>query len=271
MAYKKNGVVRFVSNQPDVHIQEMFGGKRFNPDDIEPREFVGRVKSVIDDGSAYVVDTLSPLKGFICIINADEIIGQVAVSDLDEAEKRAYNLRSANYEAPNVYDNDPCWLEESLSLEEKCKEVAALAMAELFPDTVVKEYDNFGLYDIRKERYIEILDFSIEHADTKSERRRNKLKRKRDELASFIQRMRFKEYYILLAGVEEDDKDAADRAFDSNLKIVCRYWWVAIDKNFEEVSIMRDIEERSHFFMFLGVEHQQIEDAIHRFAFECYT
>ena len=33
----------------------MFGHCEFNPDEIEPREYIARVKSVIADGKAYVV------------------------------------------------------------------------------------------------------------------------------------------------------------------------------------------------------------------------
>ena len=289
MAYKKNEVVRFTSNQPDVHLQEMFGGTTFNPDDIEPREWVGRVKSVIDDGSAYVVSTLSPANGFICIINADEIIGQVALSDLDEDERRAYNQRPESHEAPNVYDNDPSWLEGAMTLEEKCRAVAARAMAALFPESVVKEYSVSGIYDICKERYIETLDSSLANADTKPKKRRDELKRMRDKLAAECRKMRFKEYYIILAGVEEDaeeddlqfekvvhemlanqfGQEEADKAHDVNPKKVCHRWWVAIDKNFEEVSIMRNIQERSRFFMFLGAEHQKIDHARTQFAYDC--
>ena len=52
-------------------------------------------------------------------------------------------------------------------------------------------------------------------------------------------------------------------------KTVVRYWLVAIDLHFEEVSIMRDETERTHFFLSLGVEHDNLYHAKIDFAHEC--
>lgn len=44
---------------------------------------------------------------------------------------------------------------------------------------------------------------------------------------------------------------------------------VAIDLHFEEVSIMRNGEERSHFFLSLGAEHDNLYHAKVDFSYEC--
>ena len=46
-------------------------------------------------------------------------------------------------------------------------------------------------------------------------------------------------------------------------------WIVAVDMNYEEVSIMRDITERSAFFMSLGPEFDQIREAQASFRDAC--
>ena len=58
MAYKKNDIVKIITNQPGVHVMEMFGHCEFNPDEIEPREYIASVKSVIADWKAYVVSII---------------------------------------------------------------------------------------------------------------------------------------------------------------------------------------------------------------------
>ena len=67
MAYKKNDIIRFMTNQPRVHALEMFGHCEFNPDEIEKEEYIGRIKSVVADGASYVVGCISPSKSAVCI------------------------------------------------------------------------------------------------------------------------------------------------------------------------------------------------------------
>ena len=289
MAYKKNDIIRFTSNQPGSHVIRMFGHYQgLTPEDAVPCEYLGRVKAVINDGESYVATTLSGM-GFICILNADEISGTVDVSELSEDEKRAYYDRSGFLEAPNVYDNDPSWLDDTMSVKQKCEVVASKAMHELFPNEVMKGFENFGIYDYRKEKYIESLNRSLESASRLSEERQKELKEKRDELESWFRKMRFKEYYTICVGVEDDTnkddleyektvhemllkqfgKEEADKMHDLKPKKVVRNWLVAIDLHFEEVSIMRDISERTHFGLFLGREHKRLDEAKVNFAYEC--
>lgn len=290
MKYKKNDIVRFISNQPSAHVIRMFGQyDGLKAEDATPEEYLGRVKSVIGDGRAYVVSTISNLKGFICILNADEITGTVPLSELTKDEKKEYFSRSESHEAPNVFDNDPSDMDDSMSPEEKCKCVATKAMAAQFPDAVMKGFQLFGIYDYRLEKYIVDLENCLESAREKPAKRQAELKKKRDELESWFRQMRFKEYYTICVGVEEDStdddyelqktvhqmlerqfgKEEADRAQYIRPEKVVRNWMIAIDLHFEEVSIMRNISERTHFGMFLGVEYQQLDDAKINFAYEC--
>ena len=286
MAYKKNDIVRIITNQPGVHVLEMFGHCEFNPDEIAPEEYIGRVKSVIDDGRAYIVSVISEMGGgFVCILNPDEIAGQLEESELTEDQRKRYHER-CHLDAPNVYDNDPSWLNGSLSVEEKCEAVARKAMAELFPDEKVYEVKmNSGFL---LENYIKDLDDCLEsHGKEWSKRKETKLRKKRDELESWFRKMRFKEYYAVYVGVQhpatEEDIKTSKLTYDTLArkfgepeqpfeapKTVTNYWLVAIDLHFEEVSIMRDGTERNHFFLSLGVEHDKLYHAKIDFAMQVF-
>ncbi len=254
MAYKKNDIVKIITNQPGVHLMEMFGHCEFNPDEIEPSEYIARVKSVIADGKAYVVSVISDWGGHICILNPGEIIEQLEESDLTPEQREKYHER-CHLDAPNVYDNAPSWLDDSLSIDEKCEAVARKAMSELFPDAKIRSVESDEGFFL--ENYIKDLDDCMERFGAgKSKRKLAGLRKKRDQLKSWFRKMRFKEYYAVRVGVEQP-ASAED------------FWLVAIDLHFEEVSIMRNGEERSHFFLSLGVEHDNLYHAKVDFAYEC--
>ena len=56
---------------------------------------------------------------------------------------------------------------------------------------------------------------------------------------------------------------------EEDIKTVQKYWMVAVDHNFEEVSVTRDIHERTDFFMSLGPEYNDMEHACAWFRNEC--
>lgn len=290
MIYKKNDIVRFVSNQPSAHVIEMFGHYQgLKPEDAKAQEYLGRVKSVIGNGHAYVVSTISDLRGFICILSPDEITGLVDVSELTSEEKTEYESRCAHLEAPNVYDNNPTDMDSTLTVEQKCEVVATKAMSALFPDAITKGFESFGVYDFRLEKYLSDLDWCLNAAKGASKTRQADLRKKRDELASWFPKMRFKEYYTICLGVEEKATDAdyeyeqtvhdmlikqfgkeeADRMHSTRPETVVNNWLIAVDLNFEEVSIMRNTPEQSSFHRFLACEHDCLYDAKINFAYEC--
>ena len=286
MAYKKNDIVRIITNQPGVHVMEMFGHCDFNPEKIEPGEYIARVKSVIADGKAYVVAVISDWGGHICILNPDEITGQLEESDLTQEQGKKYHER-CHLDAPNVYDNDPSWLDGSLSVDEKCEAVAGKAIAELFPDAKVRSVEpDEGFF---LDNYIKDLDDCLEQfGGGMGKRKLAKLRKKRDELEIWFRKMRFKEYYAVRVGVEQpalaEDIERERWAYDALCKhvgnpdqpfvepeTVTTFWLVAIDLHFEEVSIMRDSTERSHFYLSLGAEHDNLYHAKIGFAHDCMS
>lgn len=68
-SYRKGDIVTFLSNQPDVHLQEMFGNEKFNPDDMEEARYTGVITDVHETpiGTFHTLTTLKPVDGFLCV------------------------------------------------------------------------------------------------------------------------------------------------------------------------------------------------------------
>jgi hypothetical protein len=71
--YKKGNYIAFMTKQPEVHLNVMFGYNDLTEDDFEKTEYVGFILSVIDD-KTYLVMTVWPLEGFRCIVNDADIL-----------------------------------------------------------------------------------------------------------------------------------------------------------------------------------------------------
>ena len=76
MKYKKGDIIKFRSNQPNVHLLEMFGDGKFNPDDVKADEYYGVVLNVLPLDT-YNVRTIKPLEGFICLVAEREILDKL--------------------------------------------------------------------------------------------------------------------------------------------------------------------------------------------------
>ena len=284
--YKKNDVIHFMTNGPQVHLMDMFGHCEFNPDDIKKEEYIGRIKSVVGNGASYVMSTISPMEGFICIADAGDVIAGVDVSGLSKEQRKAYEDRADGYEAPNVYDNDPSDLDEGMSIEEKCKAVAMKAVKALFPEEKVLGAKMDSDSWMSRQWFIDNMDYFL--PEVKDKARQEEMKKKRDEFVPLFAKARFKEYHSVTVSVEEaateeDTKmekeihehfrkvigETYPEFHEEDFKTIQKNWMVAVDHNFEEVCVMRDIHERGAFFMSLGPEYNDMEHACAWFRNEC--
>jgi len=278
--YHFKDIIAFRTNQPQAHVMEMFGHQPLDPNDIEKEEYVGWIKTVISD-MEYLVATISPLSNFVCLINSEDIVRRVEASELTKEQREGIH---EFYMAPNVYVNsgkEASW--EGKSIDEKCCHIARKAMKALFPDDKIVTV-SFTESDFIKEKTINDLYWSLDNfAIAKSEERKQELRKKADEFAAWFRILRFKEYYSVTVGVRGDgplpeymtemNKQIAEdigcdmSAFENSH--ITNMYLVAIDKNFEEVSIMRDRKERSAFFLSLGPEYDLLWNAKIGFAQEC--
>ena len=78
--YKEGDYLIFMSKQPDVHLNRMFGHNSLTSDEFEKELYIGVVKK--DLGGLYVVTTVSPLQGFRCMVREDDILRQADASEL---------------------------------------------------------------------------------------------------------------------------------------------------------------------------------------------
>ena len=282
--FKYKDIVAFTSNQPNVHIQEMFGHEPFDPNDIQAEEYIGWIKTVISENE-YLIATISPLADFVCLANSGDIIRKVEEDELTEDQRKGIH---EFYMAPNVYMNTGDDKEEDFSTEERCCHIARKAMGALFPNDTIEEV-SFTESDYIKEDLINSLYWCLENNTIDaSEERKRELREQADKLASLFRTLRFKEYYCVEIGVMEDGPmpdymkeiflqaanhfgcDASDISEEIEDVGCVRYYKAAIDKNFEEVSIMRNSSERSAFYLSLGPEFDLLWDAKSYFANECY-
>jgi hypothetical protein len=84
-----------------------------------------------------------------------------------------------------------------------------------------------------------------------------KLNKKRDYFSEMLQHLRFKEYYTIRVGVEDEK--------DSN---ATNYLYLFVDTRFGEVVITRNIQERTRFFRSVGPEYNSIGNYISDFRLE---
>lgn len=256
MQYKQGDYVEFMTRQPAAHVMVMFGGGAVPPEEIEEEKYVGRIKSVIGGGESYLLISLQPLQGFFCVENHDKIIRRLEECELTE-ELTSYQ-DSPEYMAPNVYINEET---QEGSLEMKCESIARRAMASLFPEDEIAEVRLKRSYFL-KEDIIRNLDSLISSVAVPSD----ELLEMKQEAVANIRKMRFKEYYQVEAGIKmTEDEDPILTAWLEEQgfhrvpgEFGTKNYLVAISTGLREVSVMRDINERSRFFRSLGPEFDNV-------------
>lgn len=250
--FKKGDYIAVMTNQPDIHFMEMFG-HGLGIDNIEPSEYVAKIKSVIDDDN-YLIFIVHPTT-YRCVVSGSEIIRKISdeelIAEIREIEDHIEFL------APNVYDNH----EEIKgdTIEEKCIELSRKAMKSLFPEYKTTEFEQISS-EFTKKDLLECVDILVKMNRNKKEPFVTKIKKKRDYFSEMLQHLRFKEYYTVRVGVEDEQ--------DSN---ATNYLYLFVDTSFEEVVITRDIQERTRFFRSVGPEYDSIGNYISDFRREVLT
>ena len=249
--YKKGDYIAVMTNQPDLHFMEMVG-YGLSTDDIEPSEYVAKIRSVIDDNN-YLIFIVHPTT-FRCVVSSSEIIRKMSDDELSAEIREEDRIE---FLAPNVYDNH----EEIKgdTIEEKSIALSRMAMKSLFPEYKTTEYELVSSEFIKKD-LLECVDLLVKMNRNKNEPFVTKLNKKRDYFNEMLHHLRFKEYYTIRVGVEDEQ--------DSN---ATNYLYLFVDTRFEEVVITRDIQERTRFFRSVGPEYDSIGNYISDFRREVLT
>ena len=251
-SYKKGDYIAVKTNQPDIHFMEMFGHE-ISTDDIEPSEYVAKIRSVIDDDN-YLIFIVHPTC-YRCVVDSSEIIRKMSDEELT-AEMREVEDR-IEFLAPNVYENSA--IPTGTNTEQKCADLSRMAMNSLFPEYQISSIELADSEFIKSE-LLECADSLISDCVHKDEAFLNKLNKKRDYFKEMLQHLRFKEYYTVEVGVMDEN----DPNVTNNL---CLY----IDTRFEEVVITRNIQERTRFFRSVGPEYDSIGNYLSDFRLEVLT
>lgn len=228
--YKKDCYIAFMTNEPQVHFNEMFGYNDLTADDFEKSEHIGFIKSVIDEEN-YLVVIVRPILGFRCVVNEGDILRSFDVDELTD-EERGYQ-EVPEFMAPNVYLRHSA--PDGETLDEKCVNCAIEAMAHLFPEEdIAWAHRSWSSY--LKSDMLSSIERAYDGQNIKQE--------KVDYFKDLLQAMRFKEYYFVNLDVyETQDKTS----------MLCYH--IAIDLKFEEVVVMRTMSDMACFDRSLGPEY----------------
>ena len=250
--YKKGDYITVKTNQPDIHFIEMFG-HGLSTENIEPSEYVAKIRNVIDDDN-YLIFIVHPTT-YRCVVSGSEIIRKMSDKELSKKIRKIEDR--IEFLAPNVYDNH----EEIKgdTIEEKCIELSKKAMKSLFPEYKTTEYELISS-EFTKKDLLECVDILIKMNRNKKESFASKLIKKRDYFSEMLQHLRFKEYYTIRVGVEDEEDPNATN-----------YLYLFVDTRFEEVVITRDIQERTRFIRSVGPEYDSIGNYISDFRHEVLT
>lgn len=247
MSYKKNDILLFMTNEPQAHLCEMFSHETVIKEEIEKEPYYGFVKSVISakDG-IYLMQTLKPRKGCICVTETANIIRLVDKNELPEEEREREPREYM--EAPNVYIPAHNADYSALTEQEHCIALVKEAMEHLFPGITIEEF-NFKSDWFSHSQFVSTLDyFDAFRERIKDAAIKAKLLRMKDEILKHVPTARFKEYFTVKVGIST--------AVDTY------YIIVAVSKEFDEVCVLRDINDRSNFFRSLGPEFVDLSHAV---------
>jgi len=237
--YKKGSYIAFMTKQPEVHLNEMFGYNDLTEKDFKESEHMGFIMSVLDDNT-YIAVTVRPLKCFECIITESDILHSVDESELTEEEKDVKAL--VGFKLPNVYY--PQSKVQGETPKEKCEQLAKDALCSLFPEEMIAnvkfEESEYLKLDLLSGLQNLFKLFKIKDRDSELEKACN-------EFEKILKDSSFKEHYSVIVGV-----------YDHTDKRSIHNYLVAIDMDFEEVTVMRNIDERTQFYRSLGPDYDHV-------------
>ena len=237
--YKKGSYIAFMTKQPEVHLNEMFGYNNLTEKDFKESEHIGFIMSVLGDNT-YIAVTVRPLGCFECIINESDILHLVDESELTEEEKDVKAL--VGFKLPNVYY--PPSKVQGETPKEKCEQLAKDALCNLFPDEKIANVEFEESVYLKSDLLSEFQGlfnlFKIKDRDSELEKACN-------EFEKILKDSSFKEHYSVIVGV-----------YDNTNKKTIHNYLVAIDLKFEEVTVMRNIDERTRFFRSLRPDYDNV-------------
>lgn len=247
MSYKKDDILVFMTNEPHSHVYEMFRHKTVIMEEIEKVPYYGFVKSVISAKEGiYLMQTLKPLEGCICFADTADIIRLVDKNELPEEERKS---KSWEYtEAPNVYTPANNTDYSMLTEQEHCIALAKEAMQHLFPEISITEFNFDDDWYSRSQFVSDLDDIDAYRERIKDSTIKAMFLRMKEEILKHISSARFKEYYTVNVGTS-----TADGTY---------FIIVAVSKEFDEVSVLRNVKDRSDFFRSLGPEFVDVTYAL---------
>lgn len=214
MIYKKGDYIKVSTNQPIVHIS-MVVDYDLNSEDVAPSEYTARVISVIGNDEAYLIYISSI--GFRCVVDASEVLRRVSEKELTDDE--ICHKDDSEFNAPDVYICKERY--QGMNHAGRCLLHAMAAMTELYPKDKVASVE-LCHSDYLKSDLLSAIDRLIKRRCKNSKA----IQKKRDYFKDMLEHLRFREYYNVRVGVEDEQDEH-----------VTNYIYLAVDTRFEEVSM----------------------------------
>lgn len=255
MRYKKNDILIFMTKEPRTHVVEKFGGGNVEKHNIEQEPYYGFVKSVISANKGiYLMLTIKPMKGFYCIAETKDIVRWVDEDELPENERK---LEISEFlEAPKVYLPEHNEDYATLTEQERCIALIKEAMQNLFPEIPVVEFE-FNYDWFSKTEFRSTLDFFDPYLEQVNDSvKKKELLQLKNEILKQVDTARFKEYFTVNVGTPIEEE------YEGRTVEGTSYFIAAVSKEFDEVYILSDINERSGFFRSLGPEFNELQEAV---------
>ena len=234
MIYKKGDYIKVSTNQPVVHIS-MVVDYDLSSENVAPSEYTARVISVIGNDEAFLI--YIPSVGFRCVVDSSEVLRRVSEEELTDEE--ICHKDNSEFTAPDVYICKEDY--KSMNNAGRCLIHAMAAMCELSPkDKVVSVelcHSNYLKSDL-----LRMIDHLIKERCSNNQI----FQKKRDYFKEMLKHLRFKEYYNVRIGIEDELDDGATN-----------FTYLAVDTKFEEVAMSSyDFQ----FILSLGPEYTSVSN-----------
>lgn len=256
--YREGDLIKIRTNKCDVHLMEMFGGEKFNPDDIPASNYIGVVKSVfsIEDVRCYSVTIFTTYGECYHIIDEGEIIGYASREELPEGIQGEVGLKNPVDEIRFIAQDD---MYDGLSPNSKRLLLAIAAVNEKHPDGVIRVVEMAQSQAFLRVAIKDKVDQALEECGKISVKRRKALEEKKDLMEHWVESLRFEEHYEYHVGVNSLGEDSG----------VMMYYMVAVNKEGTRAFVMKTREEQDLFFKYLGPDFQNMYMETKFFIDEC--
>ena len=258
--YKKGDLVKICTNKCNIHLMEMFGHCEFNPDEITADEYTALITAVIGNGQCYSVTLFTGYGECYHVIDNEEIIGPASIDELpeDKRDKAIWKnpIDEIKFESELYSDN-------GLKPNTRRISLAVAAVSNLHPEGTIRVVEMSPSQSFLREAIYKDMDNTLAKSNNLSDERRVELEKSKKNLLKWFDTLRFEEHYEYHIGVDELNCKAYEKP------ATISYYIVAVNSAGTKAFVMKDRNDQSLFFDYLGPDFKNIFLEASHFKSEC--